>query len=246
MKLNVTDVEREVARVMRGQAWPRSAEFIMPTWRTIAAYKRMCLAGKPPLRATLRRRGMQDTFAMWRRDQAIAERMIKASSGLYALRRPAIRNVGFALICAEIIEHLRPLAPLVEIGAGSGFWTATLKAAGLDVIGTDPCGDDYATAIVHAEHAELQRLTGVEAVRAYPDRNVLCVWPSLGDAWCREAVAAMAHDRTLALVGEWNGCTADEALFEMLSADPWEEIGGFTLPQWPGIHDRLTLHRRKQ
>jgi len=27
--------------------------------------------------------------------------------------------------------------PLVEIGAGSGYWTALLRAAGLDIVATD-------------------------------------------------------------------------------------------------------------
>lgn len=47
------------------------------------------------------------------------------------------------------------------------------------------------------------------------------------------------------LIGEGNGgCNADDELFQRL-ADEWEEIGDFSIPQWPGIHDYIALYRRK-
>lgn len=157
------------------------------------------------------------------------------------------RNWGFAIPCAEAVAALRGLgAPIVEIGAGSGYWTALLGAAGLDVIGTDLAADaESAFGQRLGQHAALVALGARAAVEAWPDRDVFCAWPSRGEAWSAEAVAAIRPGRAFALIGEpRGGLTGADALFDLLDT-AFALEAEVAIPQFPGKRDRLTIHRRR-
>ena len=42
----------------------------------------------------------------------------------------------------------------------------------------------------------------------------------------------------------YGGCTADDSFHQLLD-DEWDEDQEVDLPQWDGIHDRLTVYRRR-
>jgi hypothetical protein len=160
-------------------------------------------------------------------------------------RRAFVRRWGFSIPCAEAIAALRGLAPIVEIGAGSGYWTALLNAAGHDAIATDvePAGGVVSEFSV-GRHAALERLGAPEAVRRYPDRDVFCSWPSEGDDWALRAAVAIQPGRAFALIGDGRGgCVGTESLFDFLDA-AFEMDTVVELPQFPRIYDRLSIYRR--
>jgi hypothetical protein len=47
--------------------------------------------------------------------------------------RPSSPSVGSAPV-----QVLAPYAPIVEVGAGSGYWAYELRQAGVEVVATDP------------------------------------------------------------------------------------------------------------
>src|SRR5579859_3595728 len=149
------------------------------------------------------------------------------------------RRWGFSIPCAEAVAGLVRLSPLVEVGAGTGYWSCAVKAAGGDVVATDlhPAGGSQ-YAFGPARWTQIEALGAVEAVRAYPDRNVFCSWPSEQEGWMAEAARAMRPGRCLALIGyDRGGVTGDEALFDLLD-EGFEPAGQFAIPQFPGKRDR--------
>jgi hypothetical protein len=59
-------------------------------------------------------------------------------------RDEAIRQYGFSIPCKEAVEAVATLSPLVEVGAGSGYWSRFLRAAGADIVTTDMgCQTEY-------------------------------------------------------------------------------------------------------
>src|SRR5687767_5522442 len=85
-------------------------------------------SGSPPPAAELRALGLTGPAAI---GSASADE-------LRDVRKAFCRVWGFSIPCREAVEALRALErPLVEIGAGSGYWTALLRAAGLDMVATD-------------------------------------------------------------------------------------------------------------
>lgn len=158
------------------------------------------------------------------------------------LRRAWIREISFAIPCREAVAAIAG-RPLVEIGAGTGYWSALAARAGADVLATDAWPRSrYQQRIGH--HHPVTEMTAIDAVLAHSDRDVLCVWPELNRPWCAEAAEAMAPGALLHLVGEpEGGCTGDERLFEVL-ARRFTRIRAVAIPTWPGQHDGLETFRK--
>ncbi len=71
-----------------------------------------------------------------------------------------------AEITDEIIEAIRPHAPIIEIGAGDGKWAKAIAAAGITVSAFDPV--PKGPNVMYGDHSELE---------VHPDWTPLIVWP---------------------------------------------------------------------
>jgi hypothetical protein len=188
-------------------------------------------AGKAPLAATLRQAGYTSD----------AER-----GDTWLVRRAFVANWGFSIPCADAIKALHSISPLVELGAGSGYWTALMRAAGADMVATDTVSEGSPGYDLTAGlHCEIEPLGGVAAVRAYPNRNVFCSWPSEGEDWCAEAAAAMQPGRYLGLISKGRGGNVgSDALFDLLDK-AFTPKGQIAIPQFPGSDDGLAFYQRR-
>src|SRR6476469_2291133 len=118
--------------------------------------------GRPPPAAVLRDAGFTCAGAANADDLRLA-------------RKAFVRDWGFSIPCAEAVAALRDLAPLVEVAAGSAYWSALLAAAGVDVIATDPqAPGPIGYGFTVGAHHQIEPLDALAAVRAWPDRNVFC------------------------------------------------------------------------
>jgi hypothetical protein len=171
----------------------------------------------------------------------------------FLVRDRFIAKFGFAILDDKTVEKLRCFAPILEVGAGSGYWTYELTKAGIDAIATDPGTGCYGHGNRYCGWAEpwcsITRITGADAVKQYPDRTLLMVWPDLGHDgepdWPFETIAAYTG-QTILYVGEGNGgCTGTDAFHHCLE-ECFEEVDQFAIPQFWGIHDRLQIWQRNR
>lgn len=191
-------------------------------------------AGKAPTAASLRDQGL-----------TTASTSPERASELRLARKPFTRTYGFSIPCAEAIGMLSRLGPLLEIGAGSGYWSALLRNAGLDLAATDEVADGQLGYGFHVgRFAAIEPLSGVNAVRAWPERDVFCSWPTEGSPWALAAVRAMRVGRRLALIGEpRGGCTGTPGLFRYLETR-FRRLGELQIPQFPKVSDSLVVYER--
>ncbi len=145
-----------------------------------------------------------------------------------------IAEFGFAVPSAEVIDLMLGHSPLIEIGAGCGSWSKLLKDRGADIIATDPKREQYA--FDHGRYMPIMPLQGKTAVRRWPDRNVLCAWPSLNETWLRQAARAMRPGRILFFVHE-DAC-AEETTWDYV-ATAFRQIAHHELLSWHFMHDRF-------
>lgn len=167
----------------------------------------------------------------------------------FVTRNIFIARFGFAVLTAAAVKFIANYSPLLEVGAGSGYWSYELRKSGVDVIATDPGTGKYRNGGDMANWpepwTEIERIDGVTAVIAEPNRNLLIVWPDYGNPWPAETLQAFAGSRVL-YVGEGDGgCTGDAKFHELLEAH-FENEQTFSLPQFSGIHDRLEVWKRKR
>jgi SAM-dependent methyltransferase len=187
--------------------------------------------GAPPPAETLRAAGFTT-------DEATSDELRWA-------RKAFIRGWGYAIPCAEAVAALRGLGPFVEVGCGTGYWTALLGAAGLDVIATDASIGRSSHGFDVARYVPAEHLTAAEAVLKYRERNLFCSWPTAGEPWAAEAVSLVRPGRIVALVLDARpGVTGDAGLAEVL-ATACELIETVVIPQFPRVEDRLLVYRRR-
>lgn len=162
----------------------------------------------------------------------------------YRIRRDLIKQYAFAIPCEEALRALRALGPIVEMGAGSGYWAYLLRKRGCDVQAYDK-----RPSLHENEYAFTKQWTGVikgrpGKLKKRADRALFLCWPSYATAFASTCLARYTGD-TVAYIGEgWGGCTGDDAFHEALN-EYWSEVRKVDLPQWDGVHDDLYIYRRK-
>lgn len=175
-----------------------------------------------------------------------------AFTNSFTIRQDFVSRYGFAVPCREMMEFVaRHSKRLVEIGAGSGFLASQLRRFEIDVVATDlnaeaPEGETQYGFRVGAHH-RVERMTALDAVQTYADRDVFCSWPSLDGSWLTEAAKTLQPGRLLFYVGEGDGgCTADDSFHELVGEESgqYEQVDFFGMVQFYGINDNLWVYRR--
>jgi hypothetical protein len=162
-------------------------------------------------------------------------------------RERCVKKYGFAIPTIEALRAIMYLGPVLEVGAGSGYWAYEMRKLGGDVVATEPdvlANDPEALVRWRAKWTEVEKLTALEALAKYPERVLFMCWPSYADEWSGVALEAYKGN-VFALVAEDSyGCVGGENLWKEIYAN-WEEVQHIAIPQWEGIHDRLCIYRRK-
>lgn len=168
---------------------------------------------------------------------------LEKEMGLIRHRDIGIKRFGFAILTEDAIEILRLYAPILEVGAGTGYWAHEFIERGVDYVATDPepCCKSYFKG--SEQWVGIEPLSALDAVRKYPERALMFCWPTYADGWAAEALQAYTGS-TVIYVGESDGgCTADDNFHHELNSH-WDEEQVINIPQWRGIHDRIFIYRR--
>src|SRR5260370_18813681 len=91
------------------------------------------------------------------------------------LRAALIREYAFGVPGEDALSCIASHAPIVEVGAGNGYWARCLRERGVDVLAYDQLGDQW-----HAWFRELWTDVvrgGPEALAGHADRTLLLCCP---------------------------------------------------------------------
>jgi len=161
-------------------------------------------------------------------------------------RESRVHRYAWAVPDDAALRIMAKHAPIVEIGAGTGYWAALLRARGVDIVAYDKDPPDGGEG--HPFHAARRAWTdvavgGPEKAAEHPDRTLFLCWPPYDDPMAADCLREYRGDVVI-YVGEGkHGCTADDTFHDMLAAD-WHLVRAHSIPQWAGVHDRLFVYRR--
>jgi hypothetical protein len=189
-------------------------------------------------------------------------------------RRHGVKlTYSWAIPNDEALDAIAARGPIVEIGAGGGYWAGLLRARGVDIVAYDPdpvtgppSRGGYRAGQTERRWSEVawsEVRHGDHTAAAYhPDRTLLLVWPSYDLAWTDEVLDHYAGD-TVIYVGEGpGGCTGTDRMHAILGGQTYcwhaaedgcdctneqarfQEVAEVAIPQWAGLHDQLTVHER--
>lgn len=152
---------------------------------------------------------------------------------------------GFAVPNAQAIDRLVSLSPIVEIGAGTGYWAAMVTDAGGTVVAYDlypPCTSENPYALQAQWHPVLEG--GADWIPEHPHSTLFLCWPPEANDMAADALWEYAGD-TFVYVGEPRGeRTATPAFFDLLDRD-WRLDEYIPLPQWSTCLDGMYIYVRK-
>jgi hypothetical protein len=194
-------------------------------------------------------------------------RVLEAHPYAYALIKVWRREYAYALPDDDLIRRIAGDSPIVEVGAGLGYWSWLLRQAGAEVRATDcrPPAQYYdmrgrlastpgrrpgrpndwfeprpAWTLVEVADA------AAAAAAAPETAALLIVWPPYADPMAAAALRAF-RGAVVWYVGEGRGgACADAAFFDELE-NAWEPDELHALIRFPGMHDwtqRLVRRRR--
>jgi len=146
----------------------------------------------------------------------------------------------------EAIEALVNHSPVVEIGAGTGYWARLAAEAGADIVAYDSragrkvsghrwvrkCGAYFPV-----------RRGGSNMVSYHPHRTLFLCWPPYKSAMAETALENYRGEKVI-YVGENGGCTANDGFHSKLVRE-WEMVNVVHIPQWHGLHDRMYVFQRR-
>lgn len=157
-------------------------------------------------------------------------------------RPRCLSTFSWSVPTPEAIALIKALGPVVEMGAGTGYWAALLRNAGVDVVAFDkePGENNWCNCL----WTDVKYGLPPALKRVNRDRNLLLSWPPHQDPMGSQSIKYFQGEHVF-YVGEWKGCTGDDALFNRLERD-FVKLVGLALPQWDGVHDDMTVWKRKE
>jgi hypothetical protein len=164
-------------------------------------------------------------------------------------RRELASMFSWAIPTEQALAVLAKHAPLVECGAGMGYWTALLQARGVDAVAYDllpPGGKARNEYHRQGRHPwiEVQRASAATAARRHRDRALLLCWPPYDDdAASYAALRAYRGDLAIHIGERDEGATGSVRFHRELHLN-WTLIEEVDLPHWPNLRDRLMVYRR--
>jgi hypothetical protein len=162
-----------------------------------------------------------------------------------AYRLQLAQRYAYVLPEPHLLDVVARQSPLVEVGAGTGYWSYLLQQRGADVIAYDqaPLGGGR----TNRYHVELWPWTEVleadaAVVRRHPDRCLFVCWPPLySSLW--EVLRFFTGQRVV-YVGDDGRRTARLAGLEA-EFDEVERWSVVAMDPAPGAPARLSVWRRK-
>lgn len=136
---------------------------------------------------------------------------------------------------------------VVEVGAGSGYWSWLLQQAGVDTVAYDLLPPDRSKNAYHKDKVYRPVLRGNSAsVKLHPDRVLYMSWPPYGGRLGNDALRYYEGDTLLYCGEDWGGCCANDTFFRRLGRD-WELVDSCAdHVTWSGMHDTLSIYKRLQ
>lgn len=156
-----------------------------------------------------------------------------------------LHSYSHAIPTCEALTVLSGLSPLIEVGAGNGYWARLLSDMGADIIATDIEPPESNSWMSRSEPwIKVKVCDAVEAARLHPDRALFSCWPPRSAGYMDDVIPVYAGS-TIALITTPRMDDEGERLFDLLEEE-WDLGQQVDLPGWLFQFESLMIWRRKE
>ena len=207
-----------------------------PLWETVR-----WLPARPTPMATGERLSPENHTMLW--GESVGMQLMKAGMQRHTL----CTTYAWSIPTPGDLKWLTGLLdgrPVVEIGAGSGYWAWQLEQCGVPVTAYDHAAGEATPWATSEPYATVLK-GDATAAADHPEAALLLSWPPLDDPAAYDALSAYKGDLLIYAGEGWGGCTADDAFFAAVEEE-WEEVSiSEQHVTWADIHCELTAYRRR-
>lgn len=164
----------------------------------------------------------------------------------YSKRHALVKKFAWAIPSIEAIQECVKHSPIVEIGAGKGYWGKLIQEFGGIIV----CYDAYPEK-AGFPFSEVCEPTWIDvkkgdetSVLNHQDHTLMLCWPPYSTSMAQNALSLYTGKKLIYIGEGWRGCTGDDIFHEMLKND-WKLILELDIPQYYGIRDSFHLYERK-
>jgi hypothetical protein len=173
-----------------------------------------------------------------------------------------VAKYAWAIPNDQAIAELSRYSPLIEIGAGLGFWAYLINQAGGDIVAYDnrpglawnlqyneDASDDekehkeYLLKLVQPKSWFNVKVGSFEKLKSHPKRTLFLCWPPYKERLALDCLNSYKGNN-LIYVGEWYGCTGCNEFHELLE-ESWDVIKEIYIPRFYGLNDAMYVLKRK-
>lgn len=145
---------------------------------------------------------------------------------------------SWAIPTQEAIETCAKYGPLVEIGAGRGYWARCISRLGVYVLPFDNLADNW-----DKETHWHPIFEGSWEKAEIKNHTLFMCWPPYDNEMAYKALNRYEGDIFIYIGEGRGGCNGEDKFFDLLEKK-WKIKETVNLPQWRGIHDGLEVYER--
>jgi hypothetical protein len=159
-------------------------------------------------------------------------------------RDELVKRYAWAVPTNEAIQEIVRYSPIIEIGAGTGYWAALIQQAGAKILAFDRHPPDAGKNKYRHDKTYMNVQRGSYGkLRKYPDYTLFLCWPPYATRMAHDCLSTYRGNIFL-YVGEMDGgCNGDDQFWRLVDQE-WSLFRSFNIPQWAGIHDDFCVFKR--
>jgi hypothetical protein len=164
-------------------------------------------------------------------------------------RKELVRKYSWAIPNDEALKKIANCGPLIEIGAGTGYWASLLRHDfNVDILAFDKHPPHYLRREnkFHRETSSWIEILegGPEMVAKHSGRTLFLCWPPYSNPMAADCLKHYRGKRLVYVGEDDGGCTGDWEFHRIIESE-FVRVDCVYIPQWFGIHDQMMIYKRK-
>ena len=155
-----------------------------------------------------------------------------------------VRKYGYSIPTQKALDTIKSYSPIIEIGAGHGYWASLLRKISTDIIAYDNFSwfekkillkDRLFTEVQKGDYRKIPK---------HPERTLFICWPPPESDMACDCIKTYKGLFFIFIGEKKGGCTANENFYNYLYTE-FIMIKKLEIPCWPDFFDFMAVYKRK-
>jgi hypothetical protein len=138
----------------------------------------------------------------------------------YRSRYDLVRKYAWAVPTPQALSRVAEFSPILEVGAGTGYWAYLLQQQGADVLPVDK----WPPGTGRNRYSHYQEWTDIHpgdefTVESHTDRTLFLCWPPYDNDFASRCVRNYQGEHVIYIGESYGGCNATDEFFWLVNGD---------------------------